>query len=236
MYDDVHQYYIWTTKSMNSDDHNFATGVSRRGRGRPRDLDKRRAVLEAASALFIERGIAATTIEAVADRASVSKMTLYSHFPDKPALLSAVFERNLSAIDLPNLSERTDLSPLERLSDFGERLVGFLTRPEIVRGGRVMAASADDFPALAAAFYAAGPGAVLAKLAPFLRTLDESGEIAVPDPELAAEQLAAAWLGVSQLKQSLGVSGPPSPAEIALRVRLATETMLRGWATGQSSR
>jgi TetR/AcrR family transcriptional regulator, mexJK operon transcriptional repressor len=221
---------------MNSDDHDLASGPSRPGRGRPRDLNKRQAILEAAAALFLERGIAATTMESVAERAMVSKMTVYSHFPDKPALLGAVFARNLRGIRLPDLSEQSGLSPLERLSDFGERLVGFLTRPEIVRTGRVMAASADDFPALAAAFYAAGPGAVLAKLAPFLRTLDDSGAISVPDPELAGEQLAAAWLGVSQLKQSLGVSGPPSSAEIAVRVRLATETMLRGWAAGGNSR
>ncbi len=216
---------------MNSD-HDSVNSATR-GRGRPRDLSKRSAILDAAGALFLERGIASTTIEAVAGRASVSKMTLYSHFPDKPALLGAVFERNLGKIELPNLSQQSDLSPLERLSDFGERLVGFLTRPEIVRTGRVMAASADDFPVLAAAFYAAGPGAVLVRLAQFLRTLDERGQIAVPDFDLAAEQLAAAWLGVSQLKQSLGVSGPPSQEEIALRVRCATETMLRGWGAGR---
>jgi TetR/AcrR family transcriptional regulator, mexJK operon transcriptional repressor len=199
-------------------------------------MNKREAILEAAAALFLERGIAPTTMESVVERAKVSKMTVYSHFPDKPALLSAVFARNLKAIRLPDLSEQSGLSPLDRLSDFGERLVGFLTRPQIVRTGRVMAASADDFPALAAAFYAAGPGAVLAKLAPFLRKLDESGASAVRDPELAAEQLAAAWLGVSQLKQSLGVSGPPSSAEIAIRVGQATETMLRGWAAGGKPR
>jgi TetR/AcrR family transcriptional regulator, mexJK operon transcriptional repressor len=217
---------------MNSDDHDSATGSAPRGRGRPRDLNKRSAILDAAGALFLERGIASTTIEAVARRASVSKMTLYSHFRDKPALLSAVFERNLNMIDLPNLSGQSDLPPLERLSDFGERLVGFLTRPEIVRSLRVMAAGADDFPVLAAAFYEAGPGAVLARLAPYLQALDESGQIAVSDPELAAEQLAAAWLGVSQLKQSLGVSGPPSQEAISRRVRQATQTMLRGWAAG----
>jgi TetR/AcrR family transcriptional repressor of mexJK operon len=217
-------------ESMNSGDHEFASAASRRGRGRPRDLNKRKAILEAAGALFLERGIAATTMESVAERAKASKMTVYSHFHDKPALLAAVFERNLERIRLPDLSEQSGISALERLCDFGERLVGFLTRAEIVRTGRVMAASADDFPALAAAFYAAGPGAVLSKLAPYLRALNESGAIAVPDPELAAEQLAAAWLGVSQLKQSLGVAGPPSPPEIARSVRLATETMLKGWA------
>jgi hypothetical protein len=54
-------------------------------------------------------------------------------------------------------AEQSGLSPLERLSDFGERLVGLLTRPEIVRSLRVMTRSADDFPVVAAAVYAAGP-------------------------------------------------------------------------------
>src|SRR5262252_98961 len=103
----------------------------RRGRGRPRDLDKLQAILDAASALFLERGIAATTMESVAERASVSKMTVYGHFRDKPSLLSAVFERNIKAIRLPDLAVGPD--PTSSLAEFGERLVWFLTRPEIVR-------------------------------------------------------------------------------------------------------
>ena len=109
-------------------------------RGRPRDLNKLQAILDAASSLFLERGIPATTIESVAERASVSKMTVYGHFPDKPALLSAVFERNIKAIRLPDLEVGSDpRSSLARLTEFGERLVSFLTRPEIVRTARVMA-------------------------------------------------------------------------------------------------
>src|ERR1700757_307347 len=107
---------------------------AQRGRGRPRDLLKREAILDAATALFYERGIAATTMEAVAERASVSKMTVYGHFPDKPALLSAVFERNIKAIRLPDLEVGSDpSSSLAQLAPFGERLVSFLTRPETVR-------------------------------------------------------------------------------------------------------
>ena len=45
--------------------------------------------MDAAYALFLERGITATTMDAVAERASVSKMTVYENFLDKPALLSA---------------------------------------------------------------------------------------------------------------------------------------------------
>jgi TetR/AcrR family transcriptional repressor of mexJK operon len=216
---------------MNSDDHLFVSNGPRRGRGRPRDLEKRQAILDSAGALFLERGITSTTMEAVAERASVSKMTLYSHFPDKPVLLMAVFERNLKTTVLPELPEDSSASALALLADFGERLVAYLTRPEIVRTLRVMAASADDFPDLAAAFYAAGPAAVLKEVARFLGAARERERLSIADPDLAAEQLVAAWLGVDQLKQSLGVSGPPLPSAISRRVRSATEAMLRGWRT-----
>jgi TetR/AcrR family transcriptional repressor of mexJK operon len=213
---------------MNTDDHKLAS-ENRRSRGRPRNLEKRRAILESASALFLERGIAATTMEAVAERAAVSKMTVYSHFPDKPALLAAVFERNLGAIELPELTEIERAPALEVLTSYGERLVAFLTRPEIVRTASVMAASASEYPELAAAFYAAGPAAVLRQVARFLRIAREKERLRLPDPDLAAEQLVAAWLGVDQLKQSLGLSGPPSGDAVSRRVRSATKAMLRGW-------
>jgi TetR/AcrR family transcriptional repressor of mexJK operon len=204
---------------------------TRRGRGRPRDLEKRQAILDAANALFLERGIAATSIEAVAERAAVSKMTVYGHFEDKPALLTAVFERTIETIRLPSLSPGSDLtSSVERLIEFGERLVSFLTRPEIVRTGRLMAASADEYPGLAAAFYAAGPGAMLKKVAAFLKSLAERGLLSIKDPDLVAEQLIASWLGMSQLRQNLGVTGPPSGEVIAKRVGNATEMMVRAWS------
>lgn len=200
-----------------------------RQRGRPRDLAKRGAILDAAGGLFLERGIAPTTMEAVAERAAVSKMTLYSHFPDKPALLAAVFERNLAAIELPELAEGASGSVEDRLADFGERLTAFLLRPEIVRTGRVMAASSNEFPELAAAFYAAGPAVVLVKVARFLEAVRDKERLSLPDARLAAEQLVAAWLGADQLKLSLGVLDQPSPYAVSLRVRTATRALLRGW-------
>jgi TetR/AcrR family transcriptional repressor of mexJK operon len=195
-------------------------------------LDKLKAILDAASALFLERGIAAATMESVAERASVSKMTVYGHFRDKPALLSAVFERNIKAIRLPDLAVGPDpTSSLAQLATFGERLVWFLTRPEIVKTASVMAACADENPRLAAAFYIAGPGTMLKKLADFLKSLAERTILSIDDPELAAEQLIVSWLGLSHLRQHLGVAGPPSARAIAQRVRYATDTMLRAWSS-----
>jgi TetR/AcrR family transcriptional repressor of mexJK operon len=103
--------------STNLPDHEIATtpAVARRGRGRPPDLRKREAIMAAASALFFERGITATTMDSVADRAAVSKMTVYAHFADKPALLAAVFDRNTKSFRLPELSGGGDLSLPRRI-------------------------------------------------------------------------------------------------------------------------
>jgi TetR/AcrR family transcriptional regulator, mexJK operon transcriptional repressor len=224
---------MWTLISTNaSHDAIMSTEHIHRGRGRPRDLAKRRAILDAASALFQKRGIAATSMESVAERASVSKMTVYGHFPDKPALLAAVFDRNTKAISLPELINEPDLaSSIESLIDFGAHLVSYLTRREIVKTVWLMAACADEHPRLAAAFYAAGPGAMLAKVAAFLRSLVERELLSINDPELGAELLLVSWLGMSQLRQGLGVSDPPCAGAIAMRVRFATQTMLRAWST-----
>ena len=63
----------------------------RRKDARPQEL------LEAALALFVEKGFAATRAEEVAQLAGVSKGTLYLYYPSKEELLKAVIAHYLSA-------------------------------------------------------------------------------------------------------------------------------------------
>src|SRR5690348_17437726 len=56
------------------------------GPGRPKDLEKRAAILEAAKRLFPQHGFEGTSMDAVAAEAGVSKLTVYSHFGGKEAL------------------------------------------------------------------------------------------------------------------------------------------------------
>jgi AcrR family transcriptional regulator len=63
----------------------------RRKEARPHEL------LEAALDLFVEKGFAATRAEEVAQRAGVSKGTLYLYYPSKEELLKAVIAHYLSA-------------------------------------------------------------------------------------------------------------------------------------------
>jgi TetR/AcrR family transcriptional repressor of mexJK operon len=209
----------------------MAVHPKRRGPGRPRDLAKLEAILDAAYALFLERGIAATTMDAVAEHASVSKMTVYANFRDKPALLAAVFDRRVKATPVLDLPVGADLNlSLERLVAFGEQIVSALTQPEVIRMTRLLAAGADQHPRLAATFHTAGLGKMLKRVAVFLKDLTERGFLSIKDPELAAEQLVASWLGTSVRRQSLAIAGPPSADTIANRVRYAVDTLVRAWS------
>jgi len=64
----------------------------RRKEARPQEL------LDAALELFVEKGFAATRAEEVAQRAGVSKGTLYLYYPSKEELFKAVVRHNLGSL------------------------------------------------------------------------------------------------------------------------------------------
>jgi TetR/AcrR family transcriptional repressor of mexJK operon len=54
--------------------------------GRPKDLAKRAAILDAAKQMFTQHGFDGVSMDQIAAAAGVSKLTVYSHFGDKEAL------------------------------------------------------------------------------------------------------------------------------------------------------
>ena len=69
-----------------------APSRQRRKEARPQEL------LDAALELFVEKGFAATRAEEVAQRAGVSKGTLYLYYPSKEELFKAVVRQNLGSL------------------------------------------------------------------------------------------------------------------------------------------
>jgi AcrR family transcriptional regulator len=70
-------------------------------------------VLDAALKLFAERGIDATSMDAIAHASGVSKATIYKHWPDKDALcleaLARVHARDAGQADVDSGDLRADL-------------------------------------------------------------------------------------------------------------------------------
>ena len=55
-------------------------------------LETQRLIVDAARALFLERGYSATTIDAISDKAGVSISTVYTIYKNKRGILSAIRE------------------------------------------------------------------------------------------------------------------------------------------------
>ena len=48
--------------------------------GRPKDLEKRARILQAAKAIFLKSGYHGTSLNQIAQEAGVTKLTVYNHF------------------------------------------------------------------------------------------------------------------------------------------------------------
>jgi AcrR family transcriptional regulator len=91
------------------------TAISTPQRGRPRDPQRRQAILDAALALVADVGYDRTTVDAIATKAGVSKPTLYRRWPHgKPELVAdAIRERHAQTSRTPDTgSLRGDLLAL----------------------------------------------------------------------------------------------------------------------------
>lgn len=68
-------------------------------RGRPRDPRTRAAILVAARDLLGRGGLTAVTIEAIAQKAGVSRPTIYRYWPNAPAVAMAAFLETTGATE-----------------------------------------------------------------------------------------------------------------------------------------
>ena len=96
------------------------------GRGQARTRLARRAVVESARTLFLERGYAATTIEAISEHSDVPSATVYRLFSSKLGILKAVLDTSIAGDDQPlAVQERPDVASLFSEPDPHKLLAGF---------------------------------------------------------------------------------------------------------------
>jgi AcrR family transcriptional regulator len=159
--------------------------------------EKRQAILRAARLVFTRNGFARANVADVAAEAGVSKRTLYKHYGNKESLFVAVVEDTLAALN-EQFREASDRH-LDNVTDieaglvaFGrEWVTSFLLSPDLIAMRRLHAAEGSHFPSLNEAWRKAGPELIRRVLEQHLRRLHDRGLLSTPDPEVAAEHLAA---------------------------------------------
>jgi AcrR family transcriptional regulator len=95
------------------------------GRGQARTRFARRAVVDAARGLFVERGYVATTVEAISEHSDVPSATVYRLFSSKLGILKALLDTSIAGDDQPlGVQVRPEVASLFTESDPHELLAG----------------------------------------------------------------------------------------------------------------
>mgnify|MGYP002780843866 CR=1 FL=1 len=199
--------------------------------GRPKDPEKRAALVEAAGRLFCEHGFEAVSLEAIAQAAGVSKLTIYSHFGDKEGLFTAAVEARC-ADQLPHgLFELPAGLPLvEALRQIGQGFVDLVYSDDAVQLMRTMAAQAGQSTRLAQLYFQAGPRRALEEMEGFLALARERGELEFDDARVAASQFYVLLKGLQHFRIVLGLDPAPDVAARAAHVDRCVALFLRAYA------
>lgn len=143
--------------------------------------------MDAAQALFLEKGYAATTLGDVVARSGGSLATLYELFGSKPGLLVAMVTERCAAItDLIACASVADIDLHEGLRLIAHRLYEQLGHPSVIALQRVIAAEAPHLPEIGRLFYEAGPATARRTMAQYLAAQTARGALAIDDTEVAA--------------------------------------------------
>jgi TetR/AcrR family transcriptional regulator, mexJK operon transcriptional repressor len=199
--------------------------------GRPKDLEKREAILDAAAKLFAVRGVEGVPIEAIAAAASVSKVTVYASFKDKGALLEAIVRRESDRLrqTLDEISASNGALE-DRLIRIGDTLLGALNDPRHVAMDRCMSVAAVQHPDLGRQFFDAGPGHLRNVIADMLADEMASGGLQPSDPQLAAEDLLGLWFGFRAVEKRFMCSEPWPTDRLAAHIRRSIGLFIRAHA------
>ena len=197
-----------------------------------RDPAKRRAILDGAKRVFLEKGFDAAGVNDICRAAGVSKSTLYVYFADKAELFEAMIEAERARLfeGLAGILG-DDRPPGEVLGAYGRALVAIICSDQVVQAQRIVIGIAERMPELGARFFAGGALRAQADLARYFERQVAAGRLSLPDASLAAAQfveLATARLWKPRLFGH--ATTPPTEAEIEASVASAVNLFLTACA------
>lgn len=209
-----------------------ATKTRRHTGGRPSQDEARRRderLIEIAAHTFMEKGFDATTIDAVAEAASVGKATLYARYRDKGALFAAVCQRKIDMWLTP-LSQAAAVPASGRvdavLLSIARAMMASAMAPEALAISRILIAQAPRFPDLARTAHQEGWQRGISVLSAVLSQFVRDGQIAIEDCDLAADLFLSIVIGRQTRLAMLGID--TDPAQVDHRIEAAVRLFLDG--------
>lgn len=194
--------------------------------------DKHDAITKAASETFLAEGFDRASLDQIAQRAGVSKQTIYSHFADKQALFLAICSELTEKLTIPLRRPRSETGDLRAiLLRLGEDALAMMLHPASLDLHRLIVGAASRFPELGQAAYEAGAGRMITELSALLAQRSRSGD-SLPRPlerqeaDRLAEQFIGMLRGFHQVRGLLGIA-PVAEAERRTYVAACVDLLLR---------
>lgn len=172
---------------------------------------RRKAIIDAAWALFLEKGYGGVSVDEIIRVSGGSKSSFYKFFGNKEGILKVLIESfaddMLLEVDLPFRGEQTPEKTLKRI---GLHIGSMALSSFAINQYRLAVSNANMFPEIALLWYESGPGKVFEGLTEFMRKEAAAGNFIVSDPERAA----LFFLGMIIFKDNLAMSvGAEAPTE-----------------------
>ncbi|UGQ14869.1 TetR/AcrR family transcriptional regulator [Yinghuangia sp. ASG 101] len=196
-------------------------------------VDKRRAILDAAFAVFARQGYEQSGVREVAAEAGVAKPTVYNHFADKEDLFRNAVRTAADAVQADCLAVLDALREpggdlAAALEDAAYRLLVVCCDERSTALRRLTHAQVVHFPDLVEDVHARTSLRVAEALADRLARLCLSERLRPCDPAQAAEQFLALLTAPMEARSHLGNRTVP-PTETHALATAAVDTFLRAY-------
>jgi AcrR family transcriptional regulator len=200
-------------------------------RGRPRDPERFRRIVEAARSHFNAHGLERANVDAIAADAGVSKMTIYSHFASKEGLFEAVVRQRTDRVmgGLAGVEALDPKQPQRALLAIGEQFLTLAREEDTLGQFRAIYGAAGAQPEACRAFYRQGADRLIGDLAAYLRRADAEGTLKVRHPRQAADLFLSMFLGDGHIRGLLMLDMPDARENRAL-LREAVRVFITAYA------
>ncbi|MGM9491529.1 TetR/AcrR family transcriptional regulator [Ideonella sp. YS5] len=200
-------------------------------RGRPRDPERLRRIMEAARSHFYAHGLERASVDAIAADAGVSKMTIYSHFTSKEGLFEAVVRDRTDRVvgGLAGVEALDPNQPQKALMTIGEHFLTLAREEDTLGHFRSLYGAAGTQREACEAFYRQGPERLIGDLAAYLRRADAAGSLNVRHPRQAADLFLAMFLGDGHIR-GLMMLEPPDARENKALLREAVRVFIAAYS------
>ncbi len=197
------------------------------GRGK-RKQAKQRQIIDAAAALFIEKGgFADVSMDAIVDASGISKRTLYNYYESKEQLFLDVLIEHMETIWLALELKQSSNDALEdKLRTVGIEILTMGMKPEPMALYRIMIAESQRFPELTRAFYDVSSKRVLLALAGIIADDGPKAGLRNDQPESTAEHYMDLIIGAAFMRVVMGIDKPMTPKAIRAHVDQALTRFL----------